>query len=147
MCPLIGFHCSSESVKSHQVTWYHVICVSGVTSCYTSHTHRDELVAHFPERNLNAYSAYPLLVNPTHYVGDKEWFSDTEPPIEVLERIRARKAKEEEEEERMKEEKGKGRERNVEDDEKRARRERVRKEAVRRQIEAMKQKFGYKTEL
>uniref|UniRef100_UPI00398140E0 hypothetical protein n=1 Tax=Salmonella sp. s51228 TaxID=3159652 RepID=UPI00398140E0 len=33
----------------------------------------------FEPRNLKAFSAEPLLIEPTHYVGDKEYFSDTEP--------------------------------------------------------------------
>ena len=37
----------------------------------------DDWVKYFPNRNLHAYSAEPLLIFPTHYVGDKEWFSDT----------------------------------------------------------------------
>ena len=32
----------------------------------------------FPTRNLLALSAHPLLVFPTHYVGDKGYISDTE---------------------------------------------------------------------
>ena len=40
-------------------------------------TSRSDWVEHFHNRNLRAYSAYPLLAYPTHYVGDKEWFSDT----------------------------------------------------------------------
>ncbi|KAL5484486.1 hypothetical protein EMCRGX_G020997 [Ephydatia muelleri] len=50
---------------------------------------------HFNPRNLNAFSAHPLLVYPTHYVGDAGWYSDTEPPPEVLEVIRKKKALEE----------------------------------------------------
>ncbi|XP_019861092.1 PREDICTED: glycosyltransferase 25 family member-like [Amphimedon queenslandica] len=60
-------------------------------------------------RDLRVYSAYPLLVYPTHFAGDKGWYSDTEPPIEVLQEICKRKSKEEEEaaakEEREKEKK------------------------------------------
>ncbi|XP_019853920.1 PREDICTED: procollagen galactosyltransferase 1-like isoform X2 [Amphimedon queenslandica] len=48
-------------------------------------------------RDLRVYSAYPLLVYPTHFAGDKGWYSDTEPLIEVLQEIRKRKLKEEEE--------------------------------------------------
>ena len=51
-------------------------------------------------RNLNALSAYPVIVNPTHYVGDEGWFSDTEPPPEILAQIRERKEEEEAEEKR-----------------------------------------------
>lgn len=57
----------------------------------------DNWVKYFPNRNLHAYSAEPLLIFPTHYVGDKEWFSDTEPPENELAKIRARKEQEEEE--------------------------------------------------
>jgi len=38
---------------------------------------RKEWAAHFETRNLEVYSAYPLLAHPTHYVGDEGWFSDT----------------------------------------------------------------------
>lgn len=73
-------------------------------------------------------------MNPTHYVGDKEWFSDTEPPMEVLERIRQRKEKAElEEAERMKKEN--------------AHQKKVKEAAVQRQIEAMREKLKPKTEL
>ncbi|KAH9642350.1 hypothetical protein HF086_004882 [Spodoptera exigua] len=34
--------------------------------------------AHFPKRNLDAYSAAPLLVHPTHYTGQEGYISDTE---------------------------------------------------------------------
>ncbi|XP_065312553.1 procollagen galactosyltransferase 1-like [Gordionus sp. m RMFG-2023] len=33
---------------------------------------------HFPNRDLVAFSAYPLIVYPTHYTGDDLYFSDTE---------------------------------------------------------------------
>lgn len=33
---------------------------------------------HFAERNLQAWSAEPLLIFPTHYVGDEGYVSDTE---------------------------------------------------------------------
>lgn len=32
----------------------------------------------FPVRNLNAWSAAPLLLFPTHYTGDEGYLSDTE---------------------------------------------------------------------
>ena len=32
---------------------------------------------HYPNQNLEVYSANPLLVYPTHYVGDDGWYSDT----------------------------------------------------------------------
>jgi hypothetical protein len=38
---------------------------------------RKEWAQHYPNQNLEVYSANPLLVYPTHYVGDAEWFSDT----------------------------------------------------------------------
>lgn len=34
--------------------------------------------AHFPNRNLEAYSSAPLLVHPTHYTGQDGYISDTE---------------------------------------------------------------------
>lgn len=75
---------------------------------------------HYPIQNLEVYSANPLLLNPTHYVGDAGWYSDTgqshtillfggaviscvlrslliEPPPEVLAKIRERKRQEEKE--------------------------------------------------
>ena len=76
-------------------------------------------------RNLNALSAYPVIVNPTHYVGDEGWFSDTEPPPE--------RKKKEEAEELMEE---------------RTHQERVKEEALNRQIQVMRQKLKTtKTEL
>ena len=96
---------------------------------------RKDWAAHFPVRNLNALSAYPVIVNPTHYVGDEGWFSDTEPPPEILAQIRERKKGEEAEEKRkLLEEK--------------AHQERVKEEAINRQIQAMRQKLkATKTEL
>ena len=45
-------------------------------------------------------------MNPTHYAGDEGWFSDTEPPPEILAQIRVRKKKEaEEEQKKLREEK------------------------------------------
>lgn len=35
-------------------------------------------MSHFPNRNLQAYSARPLLVQPCYYAGDPQWVSDTE---------------------------------------------------------------------
>uniref|UniRef100_A0A671WXX3 Cerebral endothelial cell adhesion molecule n=1 Tax=Sparus aurata TaxID=8175 RepID=A0A671WXX3_SPAAU len=34
--------------------------------------------SHFPNRNLQAFSTRPLLVQPCHYAGDPQWVSDTE---------------------------------------------------------------------
>ena len=42
---------------------------------------RKDWAEHFPNSNLIAYSANPLLIFPTHYVGDKGHFSDTEPSM------------------------------------------------------------------
>lgn len=38
----------------------------------------DNWKAHFPVRNVQAYSAAPLLVHPTHYTGQDGYISDTE---------------------------------------------------------------------
>ena len=97
--------------------------------------HRKDWAAHFPVRNLNALSAYPVIVNPTHYVGDEGWFSDTEPPPDILAQIRERKKREEAEEKRkLMEEK--------------THQERVKEDAINRQIQAMRQKLkATKTEL
>ena len=42
-----------------------------------------EWLSAFEPRNLNAYSAEPLLVYPTQYIGDPGYISDTEdaPPV------------------------------------------------------------------
>ena len=75
-----------------------------------------------------------MIANPTHYVGDEGWFSDTEPPPEVLAQIRERKKKQMAEERRkMMEEK--------------AHQDKVKDEAVKRQIESMRAKLKSKTEL
>lgn len=97
---------------------------------------RKDWAAHFPIRNLEVYSAYPLLINPTHYVGDQGWFSDTEPPKEVLEEIRQRKIRQEKEEAAKKMEKA------VE-----SHQVKVKEESLKRQIEAMREKLKPKTEL
>ena len=34
---------------------------------------------HFKNRNLKAFSASPLLIYPTHYTGQENYFTDTEP--------------------------------------------------------------------
>lgn len=38
----------------------------------------EQYKAHFWPRDLQAFSARPLLAAPTHYAGDAEWLSDTE---------------------------------------------------------------------
>lgn len=38
----------------------------------------DQYKAYFWPRDLQAFSARPLLASPTHYAGDAEWLSDTE---------------------------------------------------------------------
>ena len=48
---------------------------------------RKDWAAHFQNKNLDVYSAAPLLAYPTHYVGDEGWFSDTgkkEKPPSIL---------------------------------------------------------------
>jgi collagen beta-1,O-galactosyltransferase len=44
---------------------------------YDKHTD-NQLKQHFPIRNLKALSLSPLLIYPTHYVGDSLYISDTE---------------------------------------------------------------------
>ncbi|XP_041666789.1 procollagen galactosyltransferase 2 [Cheilinus undulatus] len=44
---------------------------------YDKHPNAD-YKSHFPNRNLQAFSTHPLLVQPCHYAGDPEWVSDTE---------------------------------------------------------------------
>ncbi|XP_065068695.1 procollagen galactosyltransferase 1-like [Rhopilema esculentum] len=47
--------------------------------------HNDkELMSKFPVRNLVALSVHPLLVYPTHYVGDSGYVSDTEDTVTVF---------------------------------------------------------------
>jgi len=41
--------------------------------------YREEWAKYFWLRDLITYSANPLFVNPTHYVEDEGYFSDTEP--------------------------------------------------------------------
>ena len=98
------------------------------------HICRKEWAAHFPVRDLNVLSAYPVIVNPTHYVGDKGWFSDTEPPPEILAKIRERKKREEAEEQNKLMEK-------------KAHQNKVKDEAMKRQIESMRAKLKSKIEL
>ena len=43
-----------------------------------------ELMSKFPVRNLVALSVHPLLVYPTHYVGDSGYVSDTEDTVTVF---------------------------------------------------------------
>ena len=94
------------------------------------HYNRKGWAASYPVHNLEAYSAYPLLINPTHYAGDPEWFSDTEPPVEILEQIRRKKAKQEEALQQEEE-----------------RKEKVKENALNRKIQAMKEKLKPKAEL
>uniref|UniRef100_H3D6P7 Cerebral endothelial cell adhesion molecule n=1 Tax=Tetraodon nigroviridis TaxID=99883 RepID=H3D6P7_TETNG len=44
---------------------------------YDKHPNQD-YKSHFPNRNLQAFSTQPLLVQPCHYAGDPQWVSDTE---------------------------------------------------------------------
>uniref|UniRef100_A0A3B4XVY9 Cerebral endothelial cell adhesion molecule n=1 Tax=Seriola lalandi dorsalis TaxID=1841481 RepID=A0A3B4XVY9_SERLL len=44
---------------------------------YDKHPNED-YKSHFPNRNLQAFSARPLLVQPCHYAGEPKWVSDTE---------------------------------------------------------------------
>ena len=92
------------------------------------------MAVYFPFRNLNTLSAYPVIVNPTHYVGDEGWFSDTEPSPDALAQIRQRKKREEAEEKRKLVEK-------------KAHQDKVKDEALKRQIELMRAKLKPKTEL
>ncbi|CAI8043600.1 Glycosyltransferase 25 family member [Geodia barretti] len=99
---------------------------------------RKEWAQHYPNQNLEVYSANPLLLHPTHYVGDAEWFSDTEPPLEILEVIREKKAQEQEVKQQ------KAAEQVAEID---GRQKEVRDKAVQRQIELMKKKMKQRSEL
>jgi collagen beta-1,O-galactosyltransferase len=95
---------------------------------------RNDWAKHYPNQTLEVYSANPLLLYPTYYVGDAGWYSDTEPPPEVLAQIRARKREEQKEYEQQMEE-VKGHQKEVKD------------KAVQRQIELMKKKLKPKSEL
>lgn len=44
----------------------------------------EEWSRHFPNRNLKALSVHPLLLYPTHYVGDDQYISDTEDSEKIL---------------------------------------------------------------
>uniref|UniRef100_G3PZE4 Cerebral endothelial cell adhesion molecule n=1 Tax=Gasterosteus aculeatus aculeatus TaxID=481459 RepID=G3PZE4_GASAC len=44
---------------------------------YDKHPNED-YKSHFPNRNLQAFSTRPLVVQPCHYAGDAQWVSDTE---------------------------------------------------------------------
>lgn len=48
--------------------------------------------AHFPNRDLKAFSVYPLLVYPTHYTGEENYISDTEDSV-VVDALAAEEAK------------------------------------------------------
>ena len=52
------------------------VCVCDLVDSLLAFT-RQSWADHFNPRNLNAFSAHPLLVYPTHYVGDAGWYSDT----------------------------------------------------------------------
>lgn len=45
----------------------------------------DTWKSHFAERNLVAWSAAPLLIFPTHYIGDDGYISDTEDSAQLRE--------------------------------------------------------------
>lgn len=47
------------------------------------------LKEHFPIRDLNALSVSPLLLYPTHYVGDTQYFSDTEDSNKLTDEMNA----------------------------------------------------------
>ena len=61
---------------------------------------REEWSKYFWPRDLIAFSADPLFVTPTHYVGDEDYFSDTE-PLHVFQSLN-QKQKEELEERKQK---------------------------------------------
>ena len=65
----------------------------------------------FPNRNLVGLSAEPLLMYPTHYVGDQGYISDTEDTLsfegEAVEHFRIKK---EEEKQKQKQQKAGGKE-------------------------------------
>ena len=42
----------------------------------------DRYNKYFKNRNLKAFSAHPLLIYPTHYTGQENYFTDTEPSNE-----------------------------------------------------------------
>ena len=61
---------------------------------------RDDWAKYFWPRDLKVFSADPLFVMPTHYVGDEDYFSDTE-PLHVFKSLN-QKQKEELEERKQK---------------------------------------------
>lgn len=106
-----------------------------------TYPHRKDWAAHFPTQKFEQYSAYPLLVQPTHFVGDVGWFSDTEPatpiearfgedmepPEQVLREAHIRKMQLEKEEE--------------------SRQNKIKEQATKRQLAAMKEKLKPRVEL
>lgn len=105
--------------------------------------HSTNWVSHFSVRNLEAYSAYPILLHPTHYANEPGWTSDTEPPKEELDRIRKRHSEQEEETENWE----KDSKEEMEDRGIIAHREKIREQAMERQIEAMRSKLKPKEDL
>ena len=91
----------------------------------------DNLNNQFASLAIHILSWY---ISPTHYVSDEGWFSDAEPPLDVLAKIRERKKKEEAEEQKKLLEK-------------KAHQDKVKDEAMKRQIESMRAKLKSKTEL
>ncbi|XP_065188003.1 procollagen galactosyltransferase 1-like [Sycon ciliatum] len=59
---------------------------------------RDNWKLKYSIRDLVAFSVHPLLIYPTHYVGDEGYFSDTEPASIWLERHKIRAAQRKEKE-------------------------------------------------
>ncbi len=55
----------------------HPLFEQDIMKCTYFYYSRENWVQYFPKRDLKAYSAEPLLIYPTHYIGDEKWFSDT----------------------------------------------------------------------
>ena len=59
----------SNVTRPDGIVWQFFFCILNCSAEWSSH---------FYPRNLVAMTAEPLLLYPTHYVGDKGYFSDTE---------------------------------------------------------------------
>lgn len=58
----------------------HLYCYNNgyLTCVHVRSVYSEDYKSHYPNRNLQAFSTRPLLVQPCHYAGDTQWVSDTE---------------------------------------------------------------------
>lgn len=71
-------HCHSQSsAVPHAPT--PLLCSASLLMCPSPPAlPSEDYKRHFAPRDLQVFSAHPLLVYPTHYAGDSNWLSDTE---------------------------------------------------------------------